>query len=72
MSYTKSTFKIYVHDDCGCHRDARNFLHSWGIEASLQYDEGYHYLEFTIPQDWSQVKINRFSKELRERLKIGD
>ena len=72
MSYLKSPFQIYVHcrnDGCECHRDARNFLHSWGIEASFGYD-GDHYLEFTVPQGWSQDKIKKFSDALSKKLKI--
>lgn len=74
MNYSQSPFRIYVHcpnDECGCHRSARNFLHSWGLEASLQFD-GDHYLEFTIPQGWSQVKIKRFSDALSRNLTTND
>lgn len=70
MNYSQTPFKIYVHcpNDCGCHRSARSFLHSWGLEATLQFD-GDHYLEFTIPQDWSQERIKRFCDALNTNLR---
>ena len=74
MNYIKSPFKIYVHcpnDDCGCHRAAVSFLHSWGLEASFQFD-GDHYLEFVIPDDWSPVELKRFGNALSRNLTTDD
>ena len=74
MSYITSPFRIYVHcpnDECRCHRSARNFLRSWGLEASFQFD-GDHYLEFVIPDGWSQGEIKRFGNALSRNLTVGD
>jgi len=45
------------------HRAAVTLLHSWGNEASFQYD-GNHYLEFVILNDWPQVESKRFGNSL--------
>lgn len=74
MNYNQSPLRIYVHcpkDDCGCHRAAVTFLHSWGIEAAFQYD-GDHYLEVVIPDGWSQGEIKRFGNALSRNLTVGE
>jgi hypothetical protein len=74
MSYLSSPFRIYVHcsnADCGCHRAALTFLHSWGIEAAFGYD-GEHFLEFVVPVEWPQVQIKRFADALNQNLTVED
>lgn len=74
MSYITSPLRIYVHcpdAKCGCHRAALTFLHSWGIEASFEYD-GEHYLEFSVPSNWSKVELARFTDALNRNITVKD
>ena len=67
-----SPFRIYVHcpnAECGCHRAALTFLHSWGLEASFGYD-GDHYLTFVIPENWPQVRIDHFTDRLDRNIVV--
>lgn len=55
-------------DGCGAHADALNFLKSFGVEPSLQYDdqEQAHFLEFSPPKD---ERLKPFVHALIRRVK---
>ena len=51
--------------DCSGFRDALAFLHGWLIEPQLCADEdGHHYLDFDLPDDWCEVCTSEFLQEL--------
>ena len=64
--------KLYVHcpdASCGCHHAALAFLKSWGIEVSFGYD-GDHYLNYVVPPEWSQGRLDRFTSALNRNIVV--
>ena len=54
---------------CTAFRDTLSFLHSFGIEPSMQVDEDrHHYFEFTIPTTWSIDERRKFNGSLSDKV----
>ena len=55
------------HEGCGAFQKALRFLHSHGIEPSMDHDGEAHFFEFTYPEDWSKQKKIDFRWEVGKR-----
>ena len=54
-------------EDCGGFQGALRWLHSHGIEPSIEHDDEGHYFEFTFPSCWDKKKRIKFNWELAHR-----
>lgn len=52
------------HDKCGAFQKAIGWLHSQGIEPSIEFDGDNHFFEFEFPEDWDTQRRIDFKWEL--------
>ena len=54
---------------CTAFREGLGFLHSFGIEPSMEVDDdGHHFFQFSLPEGWSLGRRRRFNKALAEKV----
>lgn len=52
------------HGTCGAFQGALRWLHSQGIEPSIEFDGDNHFFEFDFPEDWDTRRRIDFKWEL--------